>query len=70
MPAYTNAKQTIPPLFQYIMANHAERESLYETGAITQAGWRRLRILVKEMKNLRIAAENALAWNTNKGNAV
>jgi hypothetical protein len=67
MPAYTNAKTTIPPIFQYIIDNHNERYALPKDGTMTQHQWRTLRALVTEMKSLRGDAERALRWNTDKG---
>ena len=55
----TNAQQRIPPLFQEIMRVDAERAKLGNV----------LRIdLELRKRELRRAAEKALAWNTNKGN--
>lgn len=68
MPAFTNAAQSIPPLFQFIMDNHAAREALPKDGSMTQQQWREQRALVTDMQSLRRDAEKALRWNTDKGN--
>lgn len=66
--AYTNAKQSIPLLFKFIMQNHAAREALPKDGRMTQRQGREQRALVTDMKSLRRDAEKALRWNTDKGN--
>jgi hypothetical protein len=68
MAAFTNAKQSIPLLFKFIMDNHRAREALPKDGTMTQQQWREQRALVTEMKSLRRDAEKALRWNTDKGN--
>ena len=71
MPAYTNAKQTVPPLFQEIMRNYDEQRKIvlaigYQKA--TKEDWRELHRLRREMTDYRRAAEKALCWNTDKGN--
>lgn len=65
--AFTNAKQSIPPLFAEIMRNHAEREALRAPSLITFGEARRYRVLQAEMDEFRRGAEKALMWNTDKG---
>lgn len=72
MPAYTNAKQTIPHVFKCVVENDREREALRDSfvayGPNSPAQWLRLKELIADRKNLRIGAEKALRWNTDKGN--
>lgn len=68
MPYYTNATQSIPPLFKEIMRNHSERQALPSDGGMTRSQWHRLGALVREMKEFRRGAEKALCWNKDKGN--
>jgi len=65
MPAYTNAKQVIPVLFQVIMDNHRQQKAC---DLSTMDGWREKNRLRKEMVSLRRDAENMLHWNQDKGN--
>jgi hypothetical protein len=71
MAAYTNAKQSIPPIFQEIMRNHRQREELVErftSGLHSGHGdWVEMMRLVREMKEYRRSAEQALRWNVDKG---
>jgi hypothetical protein len=70
MPAYTNARQTIPYVFEAIIANDAARLALRDRaadGLMTQSDWRELGELVADRKNLRRGAEQAMRWNTDKG---
>lgn len=59
----------LPPLFQEIIDNDAERAAIRaKGGAMTQADWCRLGSLTERKKrDLRPAAERALSWNTDKG---
>lgn len=68
--AWSNAKPHVPKVFQEIMKNHTRRDEIRARGAeMTQAEWRELGGLVKDMKtSLRPSAELALRWNTDKGN--
>lgn len=68
MAAFTNAKQSIPLIFKFIMENHAAREALPKDGTMTQQQWREQRALVTDMLSLRRDAERMLRWNTDKGN--
>jgi hypothetical protein len=70
MPAYTNAKQNIPPLFKEITRNHAETAALRNADAVVVplAAVSNLKRLRDEMSEYRRGAERALRWNTNKGN--
>lgn len=68
MPAYTNAKQTIPDLFQEIIRNHDQREYLRAPKIITLGEARAYRVLQDEMERFRVGAEKVLCWNTDKGN--
>lgn len=70
MPAYTNARQTIPEVFTQVMRNDQRRERLRDlavNGEMTQGDWRELGELTRDRKNLRGSAEKALRWNTDKG---
>lgn len=60
----------VPYIFREIIANDAERMSIMAKGEnVTQAEWRRLKVLSDDKKkHLRPAAEKALVWNTDKGN--
>lgn len=76
MPAYTNAKQTIPEVFKLIMVNHAAQEPLLSKclnrslDALTMDEWIELGRLRREMIGYRADAERALKWNTDKGATV
>lgn len=62
---FTNAMQRIPPLFKEIVATHAKIDAC---DLSTLDGWRQRKALRGRMADLRRAAEQALAWNHNKGN--
>lgn len=68
MPAYTNAKQTLPLIFQEIMRNQAERAALAAPAVIPFDAVKHHATLVVEMEGFRRDAERALKWNTDKGN--
>lgn len=65
--AFTNARQSIPPLFQEIMVNHAAQDQLLDLRFCTFADAKRMRSLKVQMDDLRRAAEIALSWNHSKG---
>lgn len=60
----------LPDAFHHIVQNDAARAALRDracAGLMTQADWLQLAELVKDRKNLRRGAEQALRWNTDKG---
>lgn len=68
MPAFTNAKQSIPPLFMAIMENDKARDAIHAKGAeMTSDDWNELGRLTREKRDFRGAAEKALRWNVDKG---
>lgn len=68
MPAFTNAKQSIPPLFVAIMENDNARDAIKAMGAsMTHSDWIDLGRLTREKRDFRSAAEKALSWNVDKG---
>jgi hypothetical protein len=72
MPAYTNACQRIPALFEEIMRNHRDVACL--KAVVTKSSivpWHAvlsLKRLRAEMREFRRGAEKALRWNVDKGN--
>lgn len=68
MPAFTNAKQSIPSLFVAIIENDSARDAIKAKGAsMTHLDWTELGRLTREKRDFRSAAEKALSWNADKG---
>lgn len=68
MPAFTNAKQSIPSLFVAIIENDSARDAIKAKGAsMTHLDWTELGRLTREKRDFRSAAEKALSWNVDKG---
>lgn len=68
MPAFTNAKQSIPPLFVAIMENDKARDAIHAKGCeMTSDDWNELGRLTREKRDFRVAAAKHLSWNADKG---
>lgn len=67
---FNNAKPRLPAVFLEIIKNDREREEIrdrFVAHTMRREDWYRLAELVADRKNLRCGAEDALRWNTNKG---
>jgi hypothetical protein len=67
MPAYTNAKQSIPPLFKTIMENDEQRRLTKSSPVVNFAEHKRL---YREHKDLMKEAELRLAGTKDKGKTI
>ena len=68
MAFFTNAKQSVPPLFKAIMENDEQRMYLRSLGPeIDKGQCQEMKRLYREKRDFRAAAEKMLSWNVDKG---
>jgi hypothetical protein len=65
MATNSNGKQNIPPLFKEIMKHHRDLDTYFSDDVLLFDRGKRL---LRKTRDLRRAAEQALRWNTDKGN--